>query len=1005
MIGKIVSHYRILDELGEGGMGTVYLGEDLHLGRRVAIKFPLTKADEHRLHARFLREARAASQLNHPNVAAIHDYGETDDGRPFIVMELVKGQTLSSLIEESRLSLLRAVEITEDVARALAEAHAQGVIHRDIKPSNVIETERGVVKVLDFGLAKHLNAAAIETADSHAKTLLATRTQTGTVVGTPLYLSPEQAMGAPVDARSDLFALGAVLYECLAGRPPFSGNSVLEIAAQIIHVNPQPPSAFNEQVPSELDRISLKALTKQPDERYQSANEFLADLEGARASLLDATAPQMPTRSTTVPPGTSTSTALATLSDVFRRPRFSFGLVIVAIFVVLGAFVFGRSLWRATPHQPSAEAQRWYQLGTNALREGTYYKASQALQQATAVDYNFALAHARLAEAWTELDYGDKAKDEMILAASLVPDRSSLSTLDALYVQSITDTISRKFTNAIKGYSDIVQRVPDSEKAYAYFDLGRAYEKNEDVENAIANYGKAIELDSQCAPAFLRLGILRWRKQDVPGAEKALEKAAEIYRASSNFEGVAEVLYQRGVLYDNEDKVAEARSRFQESLEIARATNNQYQQIRSELQLSSVLRTAGETAAAQQYANEVIQLAQANGLENLTTSGLIDLGYSYFLRSDYEEAQKYFKQALEYAQRNKGRRNEARALLSLGSLKQAQGYPDEAVTYTEQALPFYQEGGYRQETAQALLLLGRANRDKGDYDSAFRAFQQQLELAEQDGNVLRQALSHEGMGVVLARRESYPEALTHFEASYSLFSKTGNVLAVANSLINRVSTLVGLGRFSEAEALIVDASARSEKVGSKQLAVTIGLEISKMNLIRRNFVEAKAKLRSVLAAAIDAHLRQSTLEAKWMLGSASALSGAEHDGLALTKEAVTLAEQSKDRWVLAKARLALAEALLESGNANDALANASAATDSFVRTQQQDSEWRALLISAQASQRKGDITKAREYANRSWEIFTGLEQTWGKDAYRSYLTRPDVTYYRRQLQQLLPDQR
>ncbi|HSB27214.1 MAG TPA: tetratricopeptide repeat protein [Pyrinomonadaceae bacterium] len=1004
MIGKIVSHYRLLEELGEGGMGTVYLGEDLHLGRRVAIKFPLTEANEHRHRARFLREARAASQLNHPNVAAVYDYGETTDGRPFIVMELVKGRTLSSLIDETSLSLLRAVEIIEDVARALGEAHSQGVIHRDIKPSNIVESERGVVKVLDFGLAKHLNAA-VDAADSNANTLLATHTQTGTIVGTPLYLSPEQAMAAPVDARSDLFALGAVLYECLAGRPPFSGYNTLEIAAQIIHVNPDPPSIFNASVSPELDRVALKALRKRPEERYQSADELLADLETERGRLLGESATQNAPRSSSPPLRTSTQTALATLSDIFRRPRFSFGPLIVAILVVFATFLLGRSLWRTTPHQPSAQAQQWYQLGTNALREGTYYKASQALRQATASDYNFALAHARLAEAWTELDYGDKAKDETILAASLVPDRSSLSPLDALYLQSITDTISRKFTNAIKGYSDIVQRVPDNEKAYAYFDLGRAYEKNEDVENARANYGKAIELDSQCAAAFLRLGILLWRKQDVAGAEKALDRAAEIYRASSNFEGVAEVLYQRGVLYDNEDKVAEARAKFQESLEIARATSNQYQQIRSELQLSSVLRTAGETAQAQQYANEVIKLAQANGLENLATSGLIDLGYSYFLRSDYEEAESYFKQALEYAQRNKGRRNEARALLSLGSLKQSQGYSDEAVAYTEQALPFYQQGGYRQETAQALLLLGRANRDKGDYDSAFRAFQQQLELAEQDGNVLRQALSHEGMGVVLARRERYPEALTHFEASYSLFSKTGNVLAVAYSTINRVSMLLNLGRFNEAETQIADAAAKSEKVGNKQLAVSLGLEISKMALIRRNFVGAKTKLRSVLSAASAAQLRQSILEAKWMLGSASTLSGAAHDGLALTKEAVTLAEQSKDRWILSKARLALAEAMLESGNADDALANSLTASDGFSQTQQQDSEWHALLISAQATQRKGDVAKSREYANRSLEIFNGLEQTWGKDAYHNYLTRPDVTYYRRQLQQLLPDKK
>ena len=1003
MIGEIVSHYRILHELGEGGMGTVYRAEDLHLGRSVAIKFPLKKTDEHKLRARFLREARAASLLNHPNIAAIYDYGETTDGQPFIVMELIKGQTLSSFIDAARLSLARAVEIVEDVAGALGEAHAHGVVHRDIKPSNVIINDRGVVKVLDFGLAKYLGAEAVPSADPDARTLLATHTESGVIIGTPLYLSPEQAMGGSIDARSDLFSVGALLYEAIAGRPPFSGSGTVEIAAKVIHVNPQPPSVYNPRVSPELDRISLKALAKRPEDRYQSASEFISDLKSMRLTLSEGSAEQTPTQRIPLPPVTGNISTLTKLSDILRRPRLSVGLVIIAL-IAIGALALGlKILLRPTAHQPSAEALRWYQLGTNALREGTYYKASQALQEAVATDHNFALAHARLAEAWTELDYSDKAKDETILAASLVPDRSSLSPVDALYLQAITDTTSRNFAGAIKGYTDIVARVPNTEKAYAHFDLGRAHEKNEDIENAVSNYGKAIELDAQFAAAFLRLGILYWRKQDVPRAEKSFQRAAEIYRASSNFEGVAEVFYQHGVLYDNEDKVAQARAKFQESLEIAGATNNQYQQMKSKLQLSSVLRTAGETATAQQYANEVIQMAQANGLENLTTSGLIDLGYSYFLRGDYEEGERYFKQALEYAQRNRGRRNEARALLSLGSLKMTQDYPDQAVVYIQKALAFYQEGGYRQETAQALLLFGRANRMAGDYDAATRAFQQQLEIAQQDNNVQRQALAHEGLGTVLARRERYLEALSHFENGFSLFTKLDNKLAIAHGMINRASMLFALGRYQEGQSLLADATVLAVKTANKQLQVSIELEMAKAALSQRNFAEAKAKANSALAPAIASQFEGSIIEGKRILGLAAALNRSR-DGAVLCKEAAELAERLKDPWMLSKARLAFAAALFEAGDAENSLRNALALQESFSRTQQLDSEWQALLIAARASQRKGDDAKAREFANRSAQILAGLEQTLGADAYRNYLARPDVIFYRRQLQQL-PDTR
>ena len=999
MIGQVVSHYRILDELGRGGMGTVYLGEDVHLGRRVAIKFPQTKPDDHHLRARFLREARAASLLNHPNIAAIYDYGETADGRPFIVMELINGQTLSTLINEARLPVARAVEIIKDVARALGEAHAHGVIHRDIKPSNVIINERKIIKVLDFGLAKHLNAETLQDAESDARTLLAAKTESGVIVGTPLYLSPEQATGGPVDARSDLFALGAVLYESIAGRPPFSGKGVVEIAAQVIHVAPRPPSALNPNVPPELDRISLKALAKRPEDRFQSADEFISDLESTVTPVLEGAA-QTPTQRIPIT-ATGAASTLSRISDILRRPRFSFRLIIIAI-VLIGALIWGLTMMlRPTPYQPSAEALRWYQQGTNALREGTYLKAKQAFQQATTADNNFALAHARLAEAWTELDYGDNAKDETILARSLVPDRSSLSPLDALYLQAITDTISRNFANAIKGYSEIVNLVPDTDKAYAYFDLGRAYEKNEDIENAISNYEKATQLDPQFAAAFLRLGVLYWRKQDVPRAETAFQRAAELYRLSSNFEGVAEVLYQHGVVYDNADKVPEARAKLEESLQIARATNNQYQQTRSELQLSSVMLTAGEIAAALQHANTAIELAQANDLENLTTSGLIDLGSLYFLKSDYQEAEKYFKQALEYAQRNKLRRNEARAQLSLGSLKMSQNEMSEAVPYLEKALRFYQEGGYRQYTAQALLLFGRANRQKGDYDAALRAFQQQLATAEQENNLPRQALAQEGLGTVLVRRERYVEALTHFENSYSLFSKTDNQVAITNSMINRADMLLVLGRYKEAQGILAEASEKAAKIENKQLQVSIGLELANAALSQRNFSEAKAKSNSALNLAIASQLRGSIIEGKRILGLAMALSNQKRDGMKFCKEAVELAEQLKEPWVLSKTRLTLAGAQLENGDTEDALTGALAAQETFTRTLQQDSEWQALLIAARALQQKGDAGKAREYAKRSADLLAGLEQTWGKDPYSNYLSRPDVAYGRQQLQQLL----
>jgi len=288
MIGQSVSHYRIVSKLGEGGMGTVYAADDVLLGRQVAIKFLNASSSDHHYRARFLREARAISSLTHPNIATIFDYGESNDEKPFLVMELVEGETLGALLDASALTIWRAVEIIECVADALAEAHTRGIVHRDIKPSNVIITERGLVKVLDFGLAKRINEEEYHETDPNAQTLLATHTRDGIVVGTPLYLSPEQATGSKIDGRSDIFALGALLYECITGKPAFSGGSVIEIGAQVIHINPPPPSTINSQVPAELDRITLKALAKKPEERYQTAEEMQQDLAASSSHAASA---------------------------------------------------------------------------------------------------------------------------------------------------------------------------------------------------------------------------------------------------------------------------------------------------------------------------------------------------------------------------------------------------------------------------------------------------------------------------------------------------------------------------------------------------------------------------------------------------------------------------------------------------------------------------------------------------------------------------------------------
>ncbi|HLO00028.1 MAG TPA: protein kinase, partial [Pyrinomonadaceae bacterium] len=636
MIGQTVSHYRILEALGEGGMGTVYLAEDTHLGRRVAIKFPSLNSDSHDYRARFLREARAVSELNHPGIATLFDYGETDQGRPFLVMELAKGRPLTELMQKGELNLQRAVSIVIEVATALGEAHARGVIHRDIKPSNIIIDDHGQVKVLDFGLAKQLNKDLAPSAEPEAQTLLSTETRSGVVLGTPAYLSPEQATGSAVDGRSDLFALGTLLYEAITGRTPFAGRSFIEIAANVLHVDPRPPSQVNRLVPRELDFIVLKALAKKPNKRYQSANELITDLTAVKDRLEDESGQTLIKRTSTAAL-TGHSRTLNNISQILQRPRIpiSYILIGVAGLIVLGALAL--RLARPTPHTPPAEALRWYDIGTAALRDGAFYQASQALQRAINTDDGYMLAHARMAEALVELDYVDQAKDELLRVNSA--DRAGLPRLDALYIDAITATARQDAAKAVELYKQILKLVSDNEKPYVLVDLGRAYENNNDLKGAIESYREASNRNSQYATAYLRLGILDGQQGDVAAALDSFGKAESIYQALGNIEGRAEVIYQRGTLFNKRNRLAEAKAQLEQALTLANANDNKSQTIKTLLQLCSVSFDAGETARSTEYAQQAVNLAEKSGMENLSTRGLVDLGHSFLVRGQQSEAE------------------------------------------------------------------------------------------------------------------------------------------------------------------------------------------------------------------------------------------------------------------------------------------------------------------------------------------------------------------------------
>lgn len=979
MIGKTVSHYRIVSKLGEGGMGTVYVAEDTVLGRQVAIKsitVPSTPAQK-QFRARFLREARAASLLNHPHIATVYDYGETEDGQPYLVMELVNGESLSDLLQRGSLSPARAVEIIKQVTEAIAEAHRHGIVHRDIKPSNVALNQRHEVKVLDFGLAKQIGP------ETNSSQLSATQTLDGVIVGTPSYLSPEQALGEPIDKRSDLFSIGSLLYECLTGSPVFIGKSVGEIFAQVIRDNPSPPSQINPRITHELDRITLKALAKKPEERYQTAEALLEDLNGIESKAASHISPLR-----TLVPQLLTSKRIAVLLGV-------------ALLLTLGALWL--STRRSPLHEPSAEATRLYRAGADALRNGSFLKASSLFEQTVQADAQFPLAHARLAETWIELDYEGRATSEMLRVTELAPNLSTLPPLDMLYVQAISATLRRNYQGAIEDLEEVVRRAPESDKTAAYFDLGRACERARDTDRAIGVFEELARREPQSAAAFLRLGTLYGRKQDAEKALAAFNKAHSLYDSQRNDEGMAEVFYQRGAYFSVVDKLSDARDQFQRGLDLAMTSDNKPQQIKTLLQLSGVFYSTGESLRGEEYATRAIELARTEQMDNLTTTGLIEIGNAFFLRGEYGEAQKRFEQALEISRANKARRGEARALLSLGSLFVQQGMGGKALEYLEPALAYYRQGNFRRETAQALLLAGRANQQQGNNQAALESLNEQLKIAQEVNDPAQVASIHDAIGLLFTNQERFTEALNHYDESHKLNKSLGLEPKLGYDLVNRGNVLWQLGRYNEARNSLDEAFDVASRVGGvdKQLLGWIHLFRAQLALSELRYAQSIAETRSA-AALGGTQDTEFSVQVTLTQGLAQLNSGTSRAGVAECQKAFDIATRAGDPRLISIAQLAVAEALLATGDTANALTSALQAQKTFARLGSRHSEWRAWLIAAQASQRQQDEAKVAEYVTQAAGLLTALEKTLGANEYSVYLSRPDVQRDRKQLDQLLP---
>jgi hypothetical protein len=949
----LLGRFHIVRLVGRGGMGEVYEAEDLELGRIALKTIRHSVAARAGMLARFKQEIQLARKVSGPNVCRIYELftvPETDgrSATAFLTMEFLDGMVLTERLRRGRMDWDRARSFALDMCAGLAAIHEAGVLHRDFKSSNIMLARRNGVEravLTDFGLAMPLDEAAGGSGEPQAGS------SRHVIAGTPEYMAPEQFEGSELTGAADIYALGIVMYEMVTGQHPYAAHTPLAAAVR------RAKTPDLTKAPHGWREIIFRCLQYDPAKRYKSAGEVAAAL-----------------RRTANPLAQATHDAAGTL----RRSK----VAVAAVLIAAAGLVGWEILQRVRMHRPPAEAVRWYGKGVAALREATYVKAIAALQSAVELDPKYAMAHARLAEAWSELDFTGQADHEMLLASS-ESHQQRISGDDQKYLAASQATLTRDYAGAVRDYRELLDEKRDEDRPAGLVDLGRAQEKAGNMSGALTSYELAAKLAPDEPAAFVHIGILESRQQHEAQANTAFAQAEKLYRAETNLEGLAEIEYQQGYLANEQQDPATAKPHLETALASAKQIPSPQLEIRTLTQLSSAASLAGNSKEAADDANAAIELANSNQLESWAADGMVRLADSYLASGDpaaTAKAKGILQQALAIAKQSEQRRVEARANIDMANLSKDD--PDAAAMYAQQALDYYKPNGFSEGTNGAYTLLARAQRDKDELVPALKLSEELVAEAQRSGSAGQVALARNLQGTILLRQEQYPAALVILNSALS-----GSSAVVRPYLENNYAqALWRVGDYSGAESVLQKDPSKA----TEQQAAEIRVE---MELSQKHYAKAAAMADAAMSG-MSAEDRP--VELVIMKARAESYIGKEQDAdkeLEALQARIPAKGLTRAEWQLAAGEIAMA------GNQPSvAHENGQKALNYYRSLNAVESEIRAAALVTRAAQMSGVAKDGTDAANFGLDILHQLHDSWSPTQYQAFLSRPDIKDAAQQLQ-------